>query len=288
MTPSTCILTDSTVQFPIPAFDGRKLVNIIGMHLVDSQSGEEIPEGLRAHDLPVSVQTESAYKVLPPSVDEFEQTYLQLSQSYPEILVLTHSVDLSNTYTNAKQAANNLKGQVKVETIDTETIATGLGLIVQQASRAAAEGKSAAQISEQIRSFMPRVYTLFCIQGLSYLHLNGYLGQAQAVIAEYLKMLPIYVLEEGLLSPTQKARNHRHLVDLLFEFISEFYTLEHIGLIQGVPPFENETRSLRDRLADGYDQTPISEHIISPELALMIGPRSLGLFVLQSELEPFR
>jgi fatty acid-binding protein DegV len=91
------------------------------------------------------------------------------------------------------------------------------------------------------------------------------------------------VLEEGKLSPTQKARNHRHLVDLLYEFISEFFTLDHIGLIQGVPPFENETRSLRERLTEGYAQTPISEHIISPELALMIGPHSLGLFLLQSE-----
>ena len=281
--PSTCILTDSTVQFPIPAFDGRKLVNIIGLHLVDSQSGHEVIESLRAHDLPASIGTEPAFQVLPPSVEEFEQHFLQLAQSYQEIVVLTHSVDLSQTYTHAKQAAQNLKGQVKAEIIDTQTIATGLGLVVQQAAKAAIEGKSAAQISEAIRSFLPRVYTLFCIQGLSYLHLNGYLGLSQAIIAEYLQMLPIYVLEEGTLSPTQKARNHRHLVDLLYEFISEFYTLDHIGLIQGVPAFEGETRSLRERLVEGYGQTPISEHIISPELALMIGPRSLGLFVLQND-----
>jgi DegV family protein with EDD domain len=280
---STCILTDSTVQFPIPAFDGRKLVNIIGLHLVDSQSGHDVIDSLRAHDLPVSTGAGAAYQVLPPSVEEFEQYFLQLAQSYQEIVVLTHSVDLSGTYTHAQQAAENLKGQIKTEIIDTQTIATGLGLVVQQAAKAALEGKSAAEISESIRSFLPRVYTLFCIQGLSYLHLNGYLGLSQAIIAEYLKMLPIYVLEEGTLSPTQKARNHRHLVDLLYEFISEFYTLDHIGLIQGVPAFEGETRSLRERLAEGYGQTPISEHIISPELALMVGPRSLGLFVLQSE-----
>lgn len=280
---STCILTDSTVQFPIPAFDGRNLVNVIGLNLIDVRSGEEVHSTLRAHDLPGSTEPEILYKFLPPSVEDFERYYLHLGQNYSEIVVLTHSADLSSTFRNALQAGENLKGQVKIEIIDSQSIATGLGLVVQEAAKSAEEGLSAAEISEAIRRFLPRVYTLFCIQGLTYLHTNGYLGLSQAIVGEYLNMLPIYVLEEGILSPTQKARNHRHLVDLLHEFISEFYTLDHIGLIQGVPPFETETRSLRERLVEGYDQTPISEHIISPELALMIGPRSLGLFVLQSE-----
>ena len=282
---STCILTDSTAQFPIPAFDGRKLVNIIGLHFVDPLTNQTIDQDIRAHDMAVSTNGNSSFQVLPPLVKEFEQQYLHLGNSYQEIVVITHSSDLSNTYINAKQAAENIKGQIKVEVIDSQTIATGLGLVVQQAARIALQEKPSAEISEEIRSFLPRVYTLFCIQGLSYLHVNGYLGQSQAMIAEFMEMLPIYVLEEGKLSPTQKARNNRHLVDLLFEFITEFDTLAHIGLIQGVPPFEAETRSLRERLAENYDHTPISEHIISPELALMIGPRSLGLFVLQNAEE---
>jgi hypothetical protein len=54
-------------------------------------------------------------------------------------------------------------------------------------------------------------------------------------------------------------------------------------LIQGVPPFETETRALRERLALDFESLNISEHIISPELSLMIGPHSLGMFLLQSE-----
>jgi DegV family protein with EDD domain len=280
---STCILTDSTTQFPIPAFEGRKLVNIIGLHITEVKTQKMVENGFRAHSLPASADAEAEYQVIPPSVEEFEKQYLQLAQIYQEIVVLTHTADLSDTYKHAKTAAENIKGQIKVEVIDSRTIATGLGLIVQEAARTALQGQSAAEISEAIRNLLPRVYTLFCIQGLSYLHLNGYLSQSQAIIAEFLQMLPIYVLEEGVLAPTQKARNNRHLVDLLFEFITEFDLLDHIGLIQGVPAFENETRSLRERLSEDFDQTPISEHIISPELALMIGPRSLGLFVLQSE-----
>ncbi len=280
---STCILTDSTAQFPIPAFPGRKRMTILPMHMVSGATSEEGGEDLRAHHLPPSAPPNFNGSLHPPSVQEFEEMYSQLGQYYSGVVTIVHSAHLSPTYQNALQAATNLEGTVEVEVIDSETIATGLGLAVQTAAALAEQGGTVIEISEQTRSLLPRIYTMFCISGLSYLHHSGYLNLAQAIVGEHLKMLPLYTMEEGQLVPTQKARNYRHLIDLLQEFICEFDTLDHIGLIQGVPPFETETRTLRERLAPQFPITPISEHTISPELALLIGPRSLGLFLLQSE-----
>jgi len=278
---NTCILTDSTAQFPIPAFPGRNLVNIVPLEIENHSS---VPaETLRAHHFPKSLTADFTTSVHAPSVRTFEKNFLSLAQSYSGIVAILHARTLSNTYRNAKIAAKNLEGKVEIEVIDAQTIATGLGLAVQNASEAAENGKSVVEISELIRSLLPRIYSVLCISGLSYLHRSGYLGKAQAIVGEHLKMLPIYVLEEGELVPTQKARNYRHLIDLLQEFITEFEVLDHIGLIQGVPPFENETRTLRERLAPEFEELSISEHIISPELSLMIGPHSLGMFILQSE-----
>jgi DegV family protein with EDD domain len=278
---NTCILTDSTAQFPIPAFPGRSLVNIVPL-VIDSHH-EEPAETLRAYHFPKSLPPDFNTTVQAPSVSTFEKTFLSLAQSYSGVVAILHASSLSKTYQHATTAAKNLEGQVDIEVIDSQTIATGLGLAVLSASEAAEQGKSVIEISELIRSLLPRIYSVLCISGLSYLHRSGYLGKAQATVGEHLKMLPIYVLEEGELVPTQKARNYRHLIDLLQEFVTEFETLDHIGLIQGVPPFENETRTLRERLAPDYADLSISEHIISPELSLMIGPHSLGMFILQSE-----
>ncbi|MBN2045050.1 MAG: DegV family EDD domain-containing protein [Anaerolineales bacterium] len=278
---NTCILTDSTVQFPIPSFAGRNLVSILNLP-IDSYQGKSANQ-LRAGDFPPSAPHGFSAHVHPPSVADFEARYQKLSQQYAGIVTIVHASALSPTYQHAVTAARNIEGQVEIEVIDAQTIATGLGLVVQAASKVAEEGQSAAEITELIRSLLPRVYTVFCIPGLSYLYHNRILGEAQAVVGEHLKMLPVYVIESGELNPTQKARNHRHLVDLLHEFITEFDTLDHLGLIQGVPPFETETRTLRERLALDFDHLSISEHIISPELALMFGPHSLGMFLLQSE-----
>lgn len=277
----TCILTDSTVQFPVPAFTGRQLVNILNMPM-DKVHGKEAAE-LRASDFDPSVPDGFTSKVYPISEADFEHQFQHLSQHYSGIVTIVHSHALTDTFQNAVNAARNCEGKVEVEVIDSQSVATGLGLVVQEAARAAEEGQNVTEISELIREMLLRVYTIFCIPGLSYMHHNGVLTKSQAIIGEHLKMLPMYVIEAGELTPTQKARNHRHLVDLLHEFITEFETLDHLGLIQGVPPFETETRALRERLAIDFENLNISEHTISPELSLMFGPHSLGMFLLQSE-----
>ena len=279
----TCIFTDSTAQFPIPAFAGRKLVNIVPLTLTADGHRELPANKLRAFDFDQSAPRNFQTRLNSPSVKTFENYFIQASQSYDGIVGIFHAGSLSKTYQHASQAARNLEGKVNLEVIDAMTIATGLGLAVQTASAAAEEGGSVSEIAELIRALLPRIYSVFCIQGLSYMYHSGYLSISQAIVGEHLKMLPIYILEEGHLVPTQKARNNRHLVDLMHEFISEFYQLEHIGLIQGVPPFEVETRALRERLVPDFEHTEISEHIISPELATMIGPRTLAMFILQSE-----
>ncbi len=278
--PNTCILTDSTAQFPIPAFPGRNLVYIIPLQ-IEHPNGKA-PQNLRASDFPPSAPKDFPTRVHPPSVEAFEKQILQLARSYTGVVVILHTQSLSKTYQNALKAAKNLQGQIEIEVIDSQTVATGLGLAVQTASAAAEDGRSVAEIAEQIRNLMPRIYSIFCISGLTYLHHSGYLSLSQAIVGEHMKLLPLYVIEEGELVPTQKARNKRHLVDLLHEFITEFEVLDHIGFIQGVPPFETETRSLREHLSLDYGELSISEHIISPELSIMIGPASLGMFLLQS------
>ena len=278
-----CILTDSTAQFPIPAFAGRKLVNVIPLHIQIDKTLYKKSEGIKAADLPPTLQGNGIPKAVPPSLEEFEQMYTHLGQYYEEIVAIFHTADLSKTYENGLEAAANIRGQTKIEVIDAQTTSTGLGLVVQAAAAAAEAGTSSTEIDDMIRSLLPRMYSVFCIRGLSYLHHSGYLGEAQAIVGEYLKILPIYILEEGKLVHTLKARNNRHLVDLLHEFLGEFIHLEHIALLQGAPPFENETRALRERLVLDFVDTPISEHTISAELASIIGPHTLGMFAQQSE-----
>lgn len=279
--PPVCILTDSTVQFPNPVFEGRKLVSILDPHW---DGGDKINGSaeLKAADFPLSHHGQAAVpRLVAPNENDFEASFKQLSGLYEGVIAILHSDEFSQTYQHALRAAHNLQGQIPVRIVDSKTISLGLGLIVRTTAQAALEGAAFAELEQYARSLIPKMYSLLCIPGLSFLELAGYVNHSQALVGEYLDMLPMFVIDNGELQPTEKARNTRHLVDIMHEFLSEFTNLEHIALLQGAPPYEPETRALRERLAEDHNPAPISEQIINAPMASLIGPHSLGVFALQ-------
>jgi fatty acid-binding protein DegV len=96
-----------------------------------------------------------------------------------------------------------------------------------------------------------------------------------------LGLLPIFSLEDGRLTPLEKARNTRHLIDFWQEFLDEFSDLIHIAFIQSIPPLTHEVRTLREHATTIYPKTPFSEHPINLPLATLFGPRCSGVFTIE-------
>jgi hypothetical protein len=48
-----------------------------------------------------------------------------------------------------------------------------------------------------------------------------------------------------------------------------------------VPGLPHEARLMREYVQSSFPQTPFSEHSINPPLATLIGPRSIGLVVVE-------
>jgi DegV family protein with EDD domain len=224
----------------------------------------------------------SNFQVQPPSVEEFNQVFVNLGFRYREIVVILISGQLSLALENAQKAAEIAKSSAVIHLVDTLTTAVGLGMLVQAAASAAQQGESGAQISRLVRGLAPHVYTVFCMYNLSYLSRSGFLEPAQAIVGEMLEMVPFSILENGYLTPVQKVRGSRQLVDLLCEFVMEFRDVQHVALIQGTPPFEQEARLLRERLSGVYRPNIFSEHTLGIALAALLGPHSLGLVVMEN------
>ena len=275
--PSICILSDSTVLFPNPVFQGRSQVQLLPAAW---QGAQPDSERLKAADFPESLKSAEAPLLATPSEAEFETLFRALGAKYDGVLAILHSSKFSPTSANAQEAAQTLNGNVPVRVIDSHTGTLGLGLIVQAAANAAEGGMPLNELDLYARSLVPKIYGMLCIPGLTYLRRAGYVNPSQALVGEYLDILQVFTLDNGELVPTQKARNSRHLVDILVEFLSEFFNLQHIAIMQGAPPFEQETRGLRERLNEERPGIPISEQIISAPFASLIGPHSLGVFAL--------
>ncbi|RPJ46526.1 MAG: DegV family EDD domain-containing protein, partial [Chloroflexi bacterium] len=201
------------------------------------------------------------------------------------ILVILTSASLNLAFQNALQAADALKGQVNVMVVDSQTTSVGLGLLVQSAAEAVAQGQSATDVERMVRSLIPHIYMMVCTPGLSYMYHAGFLDQAQAFVGEMLGLMPIFTIEEGQISAVEKVRNTRNLVDFMQEFVCEFDELQHIAFIQSVPGLTHEAKLMREHAQNCFPQSPFSEHTINLPLATLIGPRSIGLVVIE-KLEP--
>jgi len=275
--PTVCIVSDSTALFPNPVFKGRGQVQLLPAAW---QGDQPVSERLKAADFPESLKSAEAPVLAPPTQVEFEDLFRATGSKYDGVLAILHSSNFSPASSNAHEAAQALNGSVSVRVIDSHTASLGLGLIVQAAASAAEGGMPLQELDLYARSLIPKIYGMLCIPALTYLRRAGYVNPSQALVGEYLEIFQVFTLDNGELVPTQKARNARHLVDILVEFLSEFPNLEHIAIMQGAPAFEQETRGLRERLNEERPGIPISEQIINAPFASLIGPHSLGVFAL--------
>lgn len=266
-----CILTDSTAQYTRPNFPGHERVFVIPF---DLQPATRPGEFSQPHPL-------SPQQVIPPSPQAFVDYYGRLSQEFDSILVLTISSMLNSTMEHALSASVQSGHHARVEVVDSQSTGVGLGLLVQAAAGLAATGAGLKEIEHQVRTSIPCIYTLFCVPELSHLAQAGFLERSQAHAGEMLGLLPIFVLEDGRLTPTQKVRTPRHLFESFQEFLGEFDNPAHIALLRGGDHTTIRTRPLRQFVQVTFPDTPFSEHSLSQPLAALFGPQSIGLVVLE-------
>jgi DegV family protein with EDD domain len=278
---SICILTDSTAQFTRPTFPGRSLVHAIPLRIRASDDLLNGENELKVCNLPPTLKENQSLALVVPDVEEYRQLFINLGREYNEIVALMMSSHLSPATANAIEAATSVRGRVAVQVIDSQTTSVGLGYLAQVAAEAASQHASSSEIERLLRGIIPHIYSIYCIPGLSYLHRAGFIDHAQATVGEMLGLLSIIALEDGHLTPMEKARNFRHLTDFFQEFLDEFTELHHVSLIQSVPAMSHEGRVLREHAATNFPKTPFSEHPIGLALSSLFGPRTLGMIAVE-------
>jgi DegV family protein with EDD domain len=262
--PRICILTDSTAQFTRPDFPGHEHVFVIPMGVSPAS-----PEADRLQAA-----------LLPPSVQDFTRFFTHLSKEFDAILVLMVSSHLNPALLHAEKARQKFINHASIETIDSQTTAAGLGMLVEVAAEASNNGATLAEVEQRVRTAIKRIYVLICIPELTHLVGLGLLNQTQAVVGEMLGMQPIFVIEEGVLVSMEKVRTPRHLFECFQEFMSEFTAPKQIALLRGSGQNTVRTRPLRQFVEETFPGTTYSEHGLNQHLTVLFGTQSTGLIVM--------
>ncbi|MFC2006890.1 DegV family protein [Chloroflexota bacterium] len=215
----------------------------------------------------------------PPSA--FIDVYDRLAEETDEILVITLSKKLSGTYESALNAKNLMRKQCRIEVIDSQTVAMGLGLIVLAAAKAIQSGAKLDEVVKLVHQTMPRSHFIAYFDTLKYLAKGGRIGKAQGLVGSLLSIKPILVIKDGEMAPLTRARSKVAGIDYLYNWVAGFSNIEALAVEHTTVP--DDADMLVERFGSFFPKENIHRSTVSPVLGVHGGPGAIAVTVLEAE-----
>ena len=216
-----------------------------------------------------------------PTPVAFVEVYNKLAKETDEILVVTLSNKLSGTYQSAMSAKGMLKGKCRIEIIDSETVAMGLGLIIIAAAQRAQTGVSLKEMVDFVKKAKPRSHFVVYFDTLAYLAKGGRIGKAKELLGSVLSIKQILTVKEGEMAPLTRKRSLAAGMDYLYNFVAGFSKIEGLAVEHTTTP--DEADRLVERLGSIFPKEQIRRSTVSPVLGVHGGPGAIAVTVLEAE-----
>ncbi|MFO7172131.1 MAG: DegV family protein [Bacillota bacterium] len=150
----------------------------------------------------------------------FQETFAQTTAGGAEVVYVGISSKLSSTLQNARMAAEEFEGRVRIW--DSLNLSTGVGYQVLLAAEMAGAGKSPEEILAALEDARPKIRTYFVIDTLDYLYMGGRCSGLQMLVGSLLKIRPVIAVVDGGMIVAAKLRGPRQkALDWMLERFAE-------------------------------------------------------------------
>lgn len=149
----------------------------------------------------------------------YQQIFEDVRAAGDEAVVVTLSSKLSGTYQSAVTAAADYP---EVRVVDGKNVTIGQSLLVLYALRLLDEGRSAAQIADELTAAADRVCLLALLDTLEYLKRGGRIPKSVGTIGELLSIKPVVGVEDGEVVMLGKARGSKNGRNQLHQQIEKY------------------------------------------------------------------
>lgn len=137
-------------------------------------------------------------------IEKFEK---YLKEGY-KILVIIMSSGMSGTYQSACLAKNMLESQ-NIEVIDSQSVCSGLGLLVIRAAKLVEKGFSLSEITLDLEDIKNKINVSLSFDSLDNLVKGGRIPKAVGVVTGVLGIKLILEIKDGLMSVKDKVRGSK-------------------------------------------------------------------------------
>jgi fatty acid kinase fatty acid binding subunit len=274
------IITDSTADVPA-VFAWELDITVVPCQVLFGQevyrdgvdlSPEALFERLRyKQELPRTSQ---------PAVKDFVTTYRKLLGEglTQEIISIHVAGNLSGTVNAAWAAAQMLPDPSQVEVIDSGQLSMGLGWAVIEAARLARTGATRAEVSQTVRTLLPRLRTAAMLDTLENLYKGGRINQITAILGTALQIKPLLGVQDGQITVWDKVRTRSKALERLAVRVRTWGPLAEMAVLH------TGAKELAQNLAETLCGLVPADRLVigpaGPALATHLGLGAVGVCAL--------
>ena len=216
-----------------------------------------------------------------PTPKAFADVYDKLAAETDEILVITLSSKMSGTYQSATGGKSLLTKKCRVEVIDSQTVAMGLGLIVMAAAKKAQNGAKLNELIDFVNHALSRSHLIIYFDTLKYLAKGGRIGKASGLLGSLLSVKPIATVKDGEITPITRVRSFVAGVDHVYASVAAYRSIDSLAVEHTTNPAEAD--KVVERLSALVPKDRIYRSTVSPVIGVYAGPGALAVTVLEGE-----
>ncbi|WP_040204502.1 DegV family protein [Neobacillus jeddahensis] len=217
------ILADSACDLPKSYYEETNVVLFPLMVQINDQAYEDVKtidpktvyDAIRSGIVPKTSQVSPLL---------FEEVFTAMAEKNEDGIYIAFSSELSGTYSTAVMILDQVKEKYpdfQLTIVDTKCASLGVGLIVQEAARLAAENIEKEKILEVILNRTQHMEHIFTVEDLDYLAKGGRVSRASAFLGGLLNIKPILNMEDGKLVPIEKIRGKKKVFRRIMEIMNE-------------------------------------------------------------------
>ncbi len=221
-----------------------------------------------------------SFKTSAASPEDCLKAYREASKQAKNILCITISAKLSAVYSvaqGAKEQARIELPQTSIEVLDSQTATAAEGFIALAAARAAAEGKSLAEVIKAAEEMRDRVSLIALMDTVRYVYRTGRIPKVAALAGSMLNIKPIFTISSGVPHFMNAVRNKERGIDRLLKIMSDKVGLNpvHVAVMHAYAL--DEAEKLKERVSSEFNCAELWITEFSPVMGYACGAGTLGL-----------
>jgi fatty acid kinase fatty acid binding subunit len=272
------VLTDSTAYFAPGEAEARR-VKVVPLYVMFGETTYRDGVDLSIDGFfELLTGSKELVRTSQPSAGDFQKAFREIAAAHKEVVAIHLSSHISGTFNTASMAAEQMKGDPRIEMVDSKTTSVGQAFVVRDALDAASRGVGLAEVAGVARDSADKVRTYLAIDTLEYLQRGGRLGRTQAFLGQALDVKPILGLDDdGKIAQFARVRTRKKSLDTLIELAGSRGQPRRIAVVDATTP--EDAQEVRIRLERNFPGVPIEVGFAGPVIGVHAGPGMVGIQV---------